>query len=237
MGDSTARLHSLPGAARGRGRAAAVLFSREGAKVVVADISREGGERTTALARDLGGDVTFIHTDVTESTSVQQAIAETVRTYGKLNVLYNNAGGSTAQDGTVTEVSIEEFWRAIKLDLFGTFLCSKYGIPEIIKAGGGAIVNMTSVVALAGMRGGRDAYTSAKGGSFVDAVDGGQLRETQNPRQRDRSPARSWSDRAKEISGWTTRRSQPRPVSICWVWANRKTSPIRRYFLPQTKRV
>ena len=152
------------GSERGIGRSAAILFSREGAKVVVADISREGGERTVAMARDLGGDVTFVHTDVTEPQSVQRAIAETVKTYGKLNILYNNAGGSTAQDGPVTEVSIEEFWRAIKLDLYGTFLCSKYGIPELIKAGGGAIVNMTSVVALTGTKPGRDAYTSAKGG-------------------------------------------------------------------------
>jgi NAD(P)-dependent dehydrogenase (short-subunit alcohol dehydrogenase family) len=148
----------------GIGRAATLLFTREGAKVAVADISREGGERTVAMARDLGGDATFVHTDVTAPESVQRAIAETVKTYGKLNVLYNNAGGSTMQDASVTELPIEEFWRAIKLDLFGTFLCSKYGIPELIKAGGGAIVNMTSVVAMVGMKGGRDAYTSAKGG-------------------------------------------------------------------------
>ncbi len=164
MGKLDGKVAFITGSGSGIGRAAAILFSREGAKVVVADISREGGERTAAMARDLGGDVTFIHTDVTDPPSVQNAIAETVRTYGKLNVLYNNAGGSTSQDGTVTDVSIEEFWRAIRLDLFGTFLCSKYGIPEIVKAGGGAIVNMTSVVALAGMKGGRDAYTSAKGG-------------------------------------------------------------------------
>jgi NAD(P)-dependent dehydrogenase (short-subunit alcohol dehydrogenase family) len=152
------------GSEQGIGRAAAVLFAREGARVAVADISHEGGEHTVAMVRDLGGDATFVHTDVTEPVSVERAIAETVRTYGNLNILYNNAGGSTPQDGPVTDVSIDEFWRAIKLDLFGTFLCSKYGIPELIKAGGGAIINMTSVVALAGTKPGRDAYTSAKGG-------------------------------------------------------------------------
>lgn len=92
MGRLDGKVAFITGSGSGIGRAAAILFSREGAKVVVADISREGGERTTALARDLGGEVTFIQTDVTESASVQQAIAETVRTYGKLNVLYNNAG-------------------------------------------------------------------------------------------------------------------------------------------------
>jgi NAD(P)-dependent dehydrogenase (short-subunit alcohol dehydrogenase family) len=80
-----------------------------------------------------------------------------------LNILYNDAGGSTAQDGPVTKVSLDEFWRTIKVDLYGTFLCCKYGIPELIKAGGGAVINTTSLVALAGTKG-RDAYTAAKGG-------------------------------------------------------------------------
>src|SRR6266446_7769204 len=118
------------GSEQGIGRAAAVLFAREGARVAVADVSREGGEHTAAMVRDLGGDATFVHTDVTEPVSVERAIAETVRTYGKLNILYNNAGGSTAQDGPVTDVSIDEFWRVIRVDLYGTFLCCKFAIPE-----------------------------------------------------------------------------------------------------------
>lgn len=163
MGRLEDKVAFITGSGSGIGRAAAIRFSREGAKVVVADISREGGERTVALARDLGGDVTFVHTDVTSPESVKRAIAATVSTYGKLNILYNDAGGSTAQDGPVTKVSIEEFWRTINVDLYGTFLCCKYGIPELIKAGGGAIISMTSVVALTGTKG-RDAYTAAKGG-------------------------------------------------------------------------
>src|SRR5262249_46612253 len=97
MGKLDGKEAFITGSGSGIGRAAAVWCSREGAKVVVADISREGGERTTALARDLGGDVTFVHTDVTEPASVQNAIAATVAAYGKLNILYNNAGGSTSQ--------------------------------------------------------------------------------------------------------------------------------------------
>jgi NAD(P)-dependent dehydrogenase (short-subunit alcohol dehydrogenase family) len=115
------------------------------------------------MARDLGGDAIFVHTDVTAPESVERAIAATVAAYGKLDILYNDAGGSTAQDGPVTTVSIDEFWRTIRVDLYGTFLCCKYGIPELIKAGGGAIINTTSYVALAGIKG-RDAYTAAKGG-------------------------------------------------------------------------
>lgn len=163
MGRLEGKVAFITGSGSGIGRAGAILFAREGARVVVADISREGGERTVAMARDLGGDVTFVHTDVTEAESVECAIAATVAAYGKLDILYNDAGGSTAQDGPVTKVSLDEFWRTIKVDLYGTFLCCKFGIPELIKAGGGAVINTTSVVALAAVPG-RDAYTAAKGG-------------------------------------------------------------------------
>jgi len=153
----------ISGSGSGIGRAGAILFAREGARVIVADISREGGEGTVSRIRDSGGDANYVHTDVTDPDSVERAIASTIATYGKLNVLYNDAGGSTAADGPVTEVSLDEFWRVIRVDLYGTFLCCKYAIPEMIKAGGGAVINTTSYVALAGNRD-RDAYTAAKGG-------------------------------------------------------------------------
>jgi len=163
MGRLDGKVAFITGSGSGIGRAGAVLFALEGAKVVIADISREGGERTEAMARDMGGDATYIHADVTDPDSVERAIAAAIATYGRLNILYNDAGGSTAQDGPVTKVSLDEFWRTIKVDLYGTFLCCKYGIPELIKAGGGAVINTTSVVAMAGIKG-RDAYTAAKGG-------------------------------------------------------------------------
>jgi NAD(P)-dependent dehydrogenase (short-subunit alcohol dehydrogenase family) len=99
----------------------------------------------------------------TERSSVEAAIAETVARFGRLDILHNNAGGSTLQDGPVTEASEDEFWRAIKLDLFGTFLCSKIAIPQMMKAGGGSVINMSSNVALMALPG-RDCYTAAKGG-------------------------------------------------------------------------
>ena len=83
-------------------------------------------------------------------------------TFGKLNILHNNAGGSTVKDGAVTEGATEEFWRKIQLDLFGTWLGCQHGIPAIIASGGGAVINMTSVVALIGTHR-KDAYTAAKG--------------------------------------------------------------------------
>src|SRR6202030_2800570 len=87
----------------------------------------------------------------------------TVQKFGALHVLHNNAGGSTPQDNTVVDAPIEEFWRVIKLDLFGTFLGCRVAIPEIIRSGGGSVINMSSNVALMGIAG-RDCYTAAKGG-------------------------------------------------------------------------
>ena len=135
--------------------------------MVIAEIDASTGESAAASARakaaPSGGDAHFVPCDVTERKSVEAAIAQTVARYGKLHILHNNAGGSTLQDGPVTEAPEEEFWRAIKLDLYGTFLCSKIGIPEIIKAGGGSVINMSSNVALMALPG-RDCYTAAKGG-------------------------------------------------------------------------
>jgi NAD(P)-dependent dehydrogenase (short-subunit alcohol dehydrogenase family) len=157
----------ITGGGGGRGSATARRFAQEGARVVVADIDVAAGEAAAKAARaaaaNSGGDAHFIRCDVTERTSVVAAIAETVARYAKLDVLHNNAGGSTLEDGPVTEAPEEEFWRAIKLDLYGTFLCSKLGIPEIIKAGGGSVINMSSNVALMALPG-RDCYTAAKGG-------------------------------------------------------------------------
>ena len=157
----------ITGGGGGIGRATAERFAEEGARVVVADIDVEAGEAAAASARTLaanrGGDGHFLRCDVTQRQSVEAAVAETIARYGRLDILHNNAGGSTLQDGPVTEAPEEEFWRAITLDLFGTFLCSKIAIPHLIKAGGGSVINMASNVALMALPG-RDCYTAAKGG-------------------------------------------------------------------------
>jgi NAD(P)-dependent dehydrogenase (short-subunit alcohol dehydrogenase family) len=150
----------ITGGGAGIGRATAILFAREGARVVVADIDAAAGEQTAQLA---GHDTIAIRADVTDEASVQTAIRSAVRHFGGLHVLHNNAGGSTPQDNSVVDAPIEEFWRVIKLDLFGTFLGCRAGIPEIIRSGGGSVINMSSNVALMGIAG-RDCYTAAKGG-------------------------------------------------------------------------
>ena len=153
----------ITGAGAGIGKAAAILFAREAAKVVIAEKDRDAGAEVMNRINEAGGDALFIETDVGEGPSVQNCIARTVATFGRLNVLYNNAGGSSPRDGVITDVPDEEFWRTLRLDLFGTWLFCRYGIPEIIKAGGGSVINVSSFLAIMGWPG-RDAYTAAKGG-------------------------------------------------------------------------
>jgi NAD(P)-dependent dehydrogenase (short-subunit alcohol dehydrogenase family) len=127
------------------------------------ELNAEAGEQTAQLIVEAGGEAIAITTDVTEPDSIQAAIDAAVRHYGALHVLHNNAGGSTARDSDVTDAPLEEFWRVIKLDLFGTFLGCRFGIPAIVRSGGGSVINMSSNVALMGIPG-RDCYTAAKGG-------------------------------------------------------------------------
>jgi NAD(P)-dependent dehydrogenase (short-subunit alcohol dehydrogenase family) len=150
----------ITGAAAGIGRATAILFAREGARVAIADISAAGAEETAHLA---GNGAIAIRTDVTDEASISAAIRATEEKFGRLDILHNNAGGSTPQDNNVVDVPIEEFWRVIKLDLFGTFAGCRHGIPAIIRSGGGSVINMTSNMAAMGVPG-RDCYTAAKGG-------------------------------------------------------------------------
>jgi len=149
----------ITGAGTGIGRATAIAMAREGARVAVAEINAEAGEETAHLA---GNGAIAIHADVTDEDSLRAAIRQAVAHFGGLHILHNNAGGSTPRDGTVVKAPIEEFWRVIKLDVFGTFLGCRFGIPELMKSGGGAVINMASNLALMGIAG-RDCYTAAKG--------------------------------------------------------------------------
>ena len=153
----------ITGSGSGIGRSAAILFSQAGAKISVADVNAERGAATVNLIEANGGQAIFVECDVSKPENVRSMISTTVKAFGGLNILYNNAGGSTMMDGRVTEAPDEEFWRVIGLDLYGTFLGCKYAIPELIKAGGGSVINMSSNQALMGIAG-RVCYTAAKGG-------------------------------------------------------------------------
>lgn len=163
MGRLDEKVALITGAGSGIGRASARLFAGEGARIAVVDIAPEGGEATVAAIREAGGEAIFVEADVTEPDQVEAAVGRAVDAFGGLNVMYNNAGGSSNRDGKVTELPIEEWWRTMRVDLFGTFLGCRFAVPALAASGGGSIINMTSIRAMIGSVG-ADAYTAAKGG-------------------------------------------------------------------------
>ena len=152
----------ITGAAGGIGRAVCARYIEEGAAIAAVDILADGVQESLAAA-GAGERGLALTCDITDADSVRAAVAKTVARFGRLNVLCNLAGGSSAADARVTDAPDEEFWRVIKLDLYGTFLCCKHAIPEMIKARGGSVINTSSMVALMALPG-RDCYTAAKGG-------------------------------------------------------------------------
>ena len=153
----------ITGAGSGIGREAAQLFAREGASILIAERNVSAGEETARLVTSQGGIAKFVETDVTQEESVRHAIAQAMSAFKKIDVLYNNAGGSSTADNRVTDCSNEEFWLRISIDLFGTWLVCKHGIATMMETGGGSVINSTSVFALIGTRA-KDAYTAATGG-------------------------------------------------------------------------
>lgn len=153
----------ITGGGNGIGAAAAILFARAGAAVTILEIDRAAGERSAAAAEAAGGKCLFIECDITEPEAVEAAVGQAVERFGGLEVLYNNAGGATARDGSLVDMPLEEFWRTISVDLYGSFLTGRFALPHIKAAGGGSIINTTSIRAMKGTEG-ADAYSAAKGG-------------------------------------------------------------------------
>lgn len=163
MGRLSGKVAFVTGATGGIGEVTARLFAHEGARVAIAGRRVDRGEAVAAEIAAAGGEAVFVRTDVSEPDSVDASFAEVFDRFGRLDVLFNNAGGSSSADGPLTVAPIEEFWRCIRLDLFGTWLCSRAAIPLMRKSGGGSIVNSASIVSEMGVPN-RDAYTAAKGG-------------------------------------------------------------------------
>lgn len=152
----------LTGAGAGIAKATARACAREGAGVAICELNREAGERAEREIRDAGGNALFVHADVTQDESVRDAVAATVGHFGKLNVLFNCAGGSSQDDRPVHEMDLEVWHRTIALNLLHPFLVCRHGIPHLMKAGGGSIVNVTSHLGLVGTV--KPAYAATKGG-------------------------------------------------------------------------
>lgn len=153
----------VTGAAGGQGRAAAVVFAREGAKVAAVDLDARGIEETARLVNESGGEAIPISCDVTSEEQVKQAIQKTVSTFGTLTTIYNNAGIAHRNFMiTVEELTTEEWEKIQNVNTKGLFFVVKYGIPELLRAGGGTIINTASTAALINSPGG-PSYTASKG--------------------------------------------------------------------------
>jgi NAD(P)-dependent dehydrogenase (short-subunit alcohol dehydrogenase family) len=154
----------ITGAGMGMGREAAVLFARHGARVGVADIDKAAAEETVALIEKAGGQGLAAIGDVAVEADVERMIAETVARFGALHVLYNNAGVLWKdRDRSVLETDERQWDRVMAINLKSVFWVTKHGIPHLRRAGGGSVINVGSVSALAGFTRAQDAYTAAKG--------------------------------------------------------------------------
>jgi len=151
----------LTGAASGIGRTTALLFAREGAKVIIADINESNGIEVEQQIKKNGGEATFIRTDVTKESDVQILISTTIDKYGKLDILVNNAG--ILLEGSVTSTLPGDWQKVLDINLSSVYLCCRFAIPEMLKNGSGAIVNTSSVQGLTGFYNSAG-YAASKGG-------------------------------------------------------------------------
>jgi NAD(P)-dependent dehydrogenase (short-subunit alcohol dehydrogenase family) len=153
----------VTGGASGIGRAAALAFARQGASVVVADVSDEGNQETARLIEQEGGRALAVRCDVRRGEEVKAALDKTMEVFGRLDAAFNNAGIEPRKPAPTAEYDEEEWNRIIDIDLLGVFLCMKHEIPLMLKSGGGAIVNTSSGAGVIGIKG-SPAYTAPKHG-------------------------------------------------------------------------
>lgn len=153
----------ITGGASGMGMVASKLFASEGAKVVLTDLADEAGEKVAAQIAEEGGDALYVHADVSSEADAGAMVEAAVERFGKLDVLYNNAGIMLADDGSV-DATDESVWdRTLAINVKGVAFGCKYGVPAMISGGGGSIINVASFVAWLGAATSQTAYTASKG--------------------------------------------------------------------------
>jgi len=154
----------ITGAGSGIGRETAMLFAREGARVVVAEVSDDAGRSTVAEIEKAGGEARFVHADVSDAGQAEGMVAAAESAWGRLDVIFNNAGIFPERDGSVVDTDEATWDLVMRVNLKGVFLGCKYAIPALLRAGGGSIINTASFVALMGAATPQIAYTASKGG-------------------------------------------------------------------------
>jgi NAD(P)-dependent dehydrogenase (short-subunit alcohol dehydrogenase family) len=153
----------ITGAGSGMGRVAARMFAAEGARLILADVSPETAEDAAREVREAGGKAIGVAADVSRETDAEAMIDAAVDAYGRLDVLYNNAGVMPAADHSVVDTDVDTWDKVMAVNVRGVFLGCKHAIPHMIESGGGSIVNIASFVALVGCSVPQDAYTASKG--------------------------------------------------------------------------
>ena len=153
----------ITGAGGGMGRTAALMFAGQGARVVVAEFGEAAGVETVRQVEASGGRATFVKVDVSDETEARAMVDHAVATYGRLDVLYNNAGIMPEADHSVTDTDVAVWDQVMAVNVRGVYLGCKFAIPQMIAGGGGSIINIASFVALVGCSVPQDAYTASKG--------------------------------------------------------------------------
>jgi len=153
----------ITGAGGGMGRVAARMFAKEGARVVVAEFGEAAGRETVDLVKADGGEATFVKVDVADEASAKGMVDHAVATYGRVDVLYNNAGVMPEADHSVIDTDVATWDKVMAVNVRGVFLGCKFAIPAMEAAGGGSIINIASFVAIVGCSVPQDAYTASKG--------------------------------------------------------------------------
>lgn len=154
----------ITGASSGIGRETALLFAREGAQIVAVDVNDEGGIETLKMITEDGGTAVYVQADVSVAADCENMVRVAEETYGKLDILFNNAGIMHSQDDDAIATDEDVWDLTMNINLKGVFLGCKYGIPALRRAGGGSIINTASFVAILGAATPQLAYTASKGG-------------------------------------------------------------------------
>jgi len=157
----------ITGSAGGMGKLAAELFADEGASIVVTDVAVKDGEETAQAIRNAGGQAIFVKADVANEAECAHMVDAAIDAFGRVDVLYNNAGIMPPEDKGVTETSEVVWDKVLDINLKSAFLCTKYAVPHMVKQGKGSIINVASFVAFMGCTVPQDAYTASKGGMLA----------------------------------------------------------------------